>query len=143
MIDGAFRPDPYLPYRRTLLSADRVRELSRRRPLLVVRDTATCWAVIVGAWAAAAVVGTWWAIATAAVLVGNRFYALFIIGHDGMHRRLFDTSSANDLFADVFVYAPIGAINRVNGRNHLRHHQYLATEEDPDRHKHACFNKAT
>jgi fatty acid desaturase len=137
------RIDPYLPYRRTLLPAQRVRELSRRRPARAIRDTAICWAIIVGAWAGAASIGTWWAIAIAGVLVGNRFYALFIIGHDGMHRRLFEKGTINDLFADAFVYAPIGAINRINSRNHLLHHQYLATEDDPDRHKHTCFNKAT
>jgi fatty acid desaturase len=140
-IDG--RIDPYLPYRRTLLPAQRVRELSQPRPGRAIRDTAICWTIIVGAWLVAAAIGTWWAIAVAAVLAGNRFYALFIIGHDGMHRRLFEKSSTNDLFADAFVYAPIGAIVRINKRNHLRHHQYLASDADPDRHKHACFNKGT
>ncbi|MGH9186049.1 MAG: fatty acid desaturase family protein, partial [Acidimicrobiales bacterium] len=135
--------DPYLPYRRTLLPAARVRELSRRRPARAVRDASICWATIVSAWLGAALIGTWWALAIAFVLVGNRFYALFIIGHDGMHGRLFDKRWLNDLFADLCTYAPIGAVNHVNNRNHLRHHQYLTTEDDPDRHKHACFNKAT
>jgi fatty acid desaturase len=137
------RPSSHLHLRRNLLDPQRVRELSRLRTAPVIRDTALCWAWILAAWATAATIETWWAIAAAIVVVGNRFYALFIIGHDGMHRRLFSSTRTNDLFTDVFVLAPIGAINRINNRNHLRHHQHLASEDDPDRHKHGCFNKTT
>jgi fatty acid desaturase len=139
---GTYR-EQHVRLRRTLLDPQRIKELSKLRPALVVRDTLVCWAIIFGAWVAAASIDTWWAVAAAFVIVGNRFYALFIIGHDGMHRRLFPKTSTNDLFTDVFVLANIGAINRINNRNHLRHHQSLATEADPDRHKHACFNKTT
>jgi fatty acid desaturase len=126
-----------------MLSPDRIRELNRRRPRQVVRDTALTWAIILAAWAGAAVIDTWWAMALAAIIVGNRYYALWIIAHDGLHRRLFDSTASNDLFCDLFALAPIGAITRINNRNHLRHHAHLGTEADPDRHKHACFNKAT
>jgi fatty acid desaturase len=67
---------------------------------------------------------------------------LFIIGHDGLHRRLFPNRQRNDLFNDVFILGALGAVTRINNRNHLRHHQYLATSDDPDRHRHACFNKS-
>lgn len=137
------RIDPYLPYRRSLLPPGRVRELSRRRPRRAARDVAVSWAIIVAAWVLAARVGTWWAVLAAIPVVGNRYYALYIIGHDGLHRRLLDTTKGNDLFADGLVFAPIGAITRINNRNHLLHHQHLANEDDPDRHKHGCFNKAT
>jgi fatty acid desaturase len=137
------RRDLYSRYRRSLLPPERVRELSRRRPRRVIRDTTICWAIVLAAWFGAAAIGTWWALAVAVVLVGTRFYALFIIGHDGLHRRLFDTTARNDLFADLLVFGPIVAITRINNRNHLLHHQYLGSEDDPDRHKHACFNKAT
>lgn len=58
-----------------------------------------------------------------------------------MHRRLFPNRAANDLFCDLFVLGPIGAITRLNNRNHLAHHAHLANEDDPDRHKYGCFNK--
>jgi len=44
-------------------------------------------------------------------VIGNRYYALFIIGHDGMHRRLFPHIKRNDFWNDLLVLAPIGAIN--------------------------------
>lgn len=133
--------DPYQPYRSRLLTPERVRELSTLRPDIAVRDALLCWAVILGAWALAAINGAWWMHAIAIVLVGSRYYALFIIGHDGLHRRVFAARATNDLFTDLAIFGPIGAITRLNNRNHLSHHQHLGTDEDPDRFKHACFNK--
>jgi fatty acid desaturase len=130
-----------LHLRRTLLPAHRVRELSVLRPRRVAADLAWTWAIIVGAWLVAAAVGAWPVTVLAAAVVGNRFYSLFIIGHDGLHRRLHPDQRRSDLVSDLFVMAPIGAITRLNNRNHLLHHQHLATEVDPDRFKHCCFNK--
>lgn len=134
-------PDPYEPYRSSLLTPARVRELSRLRPGRAVRDIALAWLAILAAWTVAAVHTTAWTVALAAVVVGTRYYALFIIGHDGLHRRLFAERRTNDLVCDLFILAPLGAITRLNNRNHLAHHRHLATERDPDRHRHACFNK--
>ena len=136
------RRDPYSPYRQTLLTSERVRDLSRLRPARVVADTVLCWALIVAAWAVAAHWTRWWVVLLVLPVIGSRYYALFILGHDGMHRRLFARRTANDWWNDLFCLGPIGAVTHINNRNHLRHHQYLATEADPDRHKHACFNKA-
>ncbi len=133
--------DPYHPYRSTLLTPERVRELSTLRPAVAVIDVVLCWAIIVGAWALAAWSGAWWMHLIAAVIVGTRYYGLFIIGHDGLHRRVLPSRAANDLFTDVAILGPIGAITRLNNKNHLSHHQNLGTDEDPDRFKHACFNK--
>jgi fatty acid desaturase len=133
--------DPYQPYRSTLLTPAQTKELSELRPGIAVRDLSLAWLTVFAAWALAAVYTTWWTVALAMVVVGTRFYALFVIGHDGLHRRLFSDRTRNDLVCDLFILAPIGAITHINNRNHLAHHRYLATEMDPDRHKHACFNK--
>lgn len=142
-VDAAPVYGSYQDLRRSLLSIDQVRELSTLRPAIPIRDTLVAWAWIIAAWTVAAIADRWWVTALAVVVVGNRFYVLFIVGHDGFHRRVLASPSANDLFCDVFVFAPIGAITRINKKNHLLHHQYLSTPDDPDRHKHACFNKAT
>ena len=133
---------PYQRYRKTLLSPERVRELSTLRPRRVVLDAVGCWVLIVASWAMVAWKPTWWTVLAAFCIVGTRYYALFIIGHDGMHRRLFSRIRTNDLFADLFIYGPVGVVTRINNRNHFDHHQHLATDLDPDRHKHGCFNKA-
>jgi fatty acid desaturase len=139
----ASRHGVYAPYRGVLLSPRRVRELTVLRPALVVRDTALLWLTIVAAWAAVAWWTTWWMVLLMIPVIGTRYYALFLIGHDGMHRRLFPNVRRNDLFCDLFLLGPVGGINRYNNRNHLEHHRNLATEDDPDRHKHGCFNKTT
>lgn len=134
------RINPYAAHRR-LLSPQRVRELSKLRPWRTIRDTAWCWLGIAAAWTLVALYPTWWAVLIAVPVIGTRYYGLFIIGHDGMHRRIFNSRKATELFCDLFVLAPIGMITRINDRNHLLHHQHLATDDDPDLHKHACFNK--
>lgn len=134
--------DPHQNLRRSLLSAERIRELSRLTYLRPIADTGWCWLWIVLAWILVAFQSQPWAVLIAVPVIGSRYYALTIIGHDGLHRRIFKSQFANDLFADLFIFGPIGAITRLNNKNHLSHHRHLATENDPDRHKHACFNKA-
>ena len=133
----------YRQYRKSLLSSERVRELSRLRPARAVVDTIACWLIIFSAWAFVAWHPTWWTVLIAIPIIGTRAYALMIIAHDGLHRRLFPGVRANDLFNDLFVVGSFGAITRINNRNHLSHHNHLATEEDPDRHKYTCINKDT
>jgi len=134
---------PYQPYRSTLLTIQEIKALSQLRPARVVLDVVLCWGIIIAAWVVAAQRLEWWVILLAIFVIGTRYYALFIIGHDGMHRRLFRDDRLNDLISDLFVFAPIGAVVRLNKKNHLLHHNHLATEADPDRHKHGCFNKST
>lgn len=133
--------DPYQPYRRTLLSPQRVRELSRLSWWRPVLDTAACWVVIVACWLIVARWPRWWTILPVIPIIGARYYALLIVGHDAIHRRLFESNWANDLFADLFVFGPIGAVTRINNQNHLRHHRYLSTSADPDLHQFTCSNK--
>jgi fatty acid desaturase len=104
-------------------------------------DVAACWAFILAAFAYVKFHPSFWTVLLAIPVIGNRYYGLFIIGHDGMHRRLFPNVKRNDFWTDLLILAPIGAITRLNNRNHLAHHRNLATPADPDRHKHACFNK--
>ena len=135
------RTSAYDPWRRSLLPPEQVRELSQLRPGRVVWDTARSWALILAAWALVAYHPSIVTVAVAIPLIGSAFYALFIIGHDGLHRRLFHGRATNDRFNDLLILGTIGAITRINNRNHLDHHEHLAMEEDPDRHKYACFNK--
>jgi len=136
------KASPYLPYRRTLLNSAQIKELSTPKPWRALVDATICWAWIFAAMGLVAYHTTWWTVLLAIPVIGNRYYALFIIGHDGLHRRLFPTIRRNDFWNDALIMGPIGAITRLNNRNHLAHHRHLATESDPDRHKHACLNKA-
>ena len=135
--------DPYRAYRGTLLSPDEVRELSRLRPARVVVSTLHSWAWILAAWGLVAAWPSWWTVLVAIPVIGTRYYALFILGHDGLHRRLFPSHPTNDLYCDLLLLGPLAAVTRINCRNHLEHHRLLANDSDPDRHKYGAYNKRT
>src|ERR1700731_13325 len=120
---------PYLPYRRALLSSAQIKELSTPKPWRAIVDAVICWAWIVAAMSLVAMRTSWWTVPIAIPVIGNRYYALFIIAHDGMHRRLFPTIKRNDFWTDVLALGAIGAITHINNRNHLTHHRHLATLE--------------
>jgi fatty acid desaturase len=126
---------------RALLSPERVRELSRLRPARAAADTLACWLAILAAWFVVAKWPTWWVVLLAIPVIGTRYYALLIVGHDAIHRRLFQSARWNDWFADLFIFGPVGAITRINNRNHLGHHHFLSTPDDPDLHLFTCTNK--
>jgi fatty acid desaturase len=95
------------------------------------------------AWVVVAFYPYWFVITLAAIFIGTRYYALLIIAHDGLHRRLFDTVEANDLWNDIFILGAIGTITRLNRVNHMRHHRELALLTDPDRFKYSQAGRTT
>lgn len=131
----------YNPYRTTLLSREQLRSLCELRPAIAVRDTIIAWLGILAAFAAVALFPIWWVVLIAIVVIGTRYYALAIIGHDGLHRRLFNSRDANDLWNDLMVLGPICAITRLNRKNHMDHHRETCLPGDPDRHKYLHDHK--
>jgi fatty acid desaturase len=125
----------YRPYRQAILSRDELRELSTLQPFIAATGAAWNWLLILSAWCLVAQLPSWWTIALAVLVVGTRYYSLTIIGHDGLHRRLFKNPGHNDLFNDLVIMGSIGAITRVNRINHIEHHRVTAQTVDPDRHK--------
>ena len=121
----------YRYFRASLLTPQRIRELAVLRTGRALRDIALCWILILAAFVFVSYYTVWWSVALAFVLIGNRYYALFIIGHDGMHRRVAASTRVNDLICDGLVFGPIGAVTRLNNRNHLEHHYWLGTGKDP------------
>ena len=125
----------YHPYRAQILSAEQFRSLNRLRPSVAVRGTILDWACIIAGWALVAWYPSIWTVAVAIPIIGTSYYALSIIGHDGLHRRIFPSIAANDLWNDLFILGPIGAITRINRHNHMEHHRATCLPHDPDRHK--------
>lgn len=80
---------------------------------------------------------------TMALVIGNRYYVLFILGHDGYHRRLFKRVWLNDLFCDLLLIGPLGGITRVSRLSHLEHHRLFPKQDDPDRFKYTTADKMT
>jgi len=126
-----------------LIPKNKVKELSRINSRIAIKDTFLCWMFIIVAWTLVYLFPSIWMKIGAVFLVGFKYYGLYIIGHDGMHGRLFKDRKKNDLFSTILLLAPIGAITRINKRNHLTHHRYLSSEHDPDIFKHSCIGKET
>ena len=131
----------YEPYRRTLLAKADIRELQQLRPWRVVRDTVLGWLGILAAFAMVWAFPEWYVVAIAIPVIGTRYYSLLIVGHDGLHRRLFDSPKKSDAWNDCLIIGPIAAVTRLNRRNHMTHHGQLATDHDPDRYKYVSGNK--
>lgn len=133
----------YEPYRSTLLAKEEIKELCTLVPRNAVVDTLLAWAWVVSAWVVVAHYPYWWVIGGAMLLIGTQIYSLLIIAHDGLHRRLFTTIKANDLWNDAFILGAIGTITRINRLNHIRHHRELAMPTDPDRFKYTRTGRST
>lgn len=125
----------YHPYRQVILSREELRELSMVKPSIAAIGAVRDWLVILAVWFLVAQYPVWWVVVLSIVIIGTRYYSLAIIGHDGLHRRLFKDPRHNDLFNDLLIMGPIGAITRVNRINHIEHHRVTAHANDPDRHK--------
>lgn len=125
----------YAPYRQNTVDAATLASLYRLEPAIAARDTLFLWLQIFACWGACALWPYWWVVLAAIPLIGTRYYALYIIGHDGLHRRILPGVRANDWWNDALILGAIGAITRLNRHNHMRHHSTLALPGDPDRYK--------
>lgn len=102
---------------------------------IAARDTILLWTQILAAWYTAAIIGNLAAQIICGAIVGNRYYSLYIIGHDGLHRRIHSNKSVNDWWTNIFLIGPLGAVVRINRNNHMEHHKRLNLSGDPDRYK--------
>src|SRR5258706_1482567 len=125
----------YEPFRASLLRPDEIRALHILRPWVPVRDTLFHWMCIIAAWALVSFFPNVWIVLAAVVVVGINLHGLFIIGHDGLHRRLFLSTRLNDLWNDFLIIGGFGAVTRMNRVNHMTHHRITCLKDDPDRHK--------
>jgi len=128
--------------KRILDNADpRLRELVRRRPARVFFDIARSYLLIGAAFTLLSLVQAPWVPPLAFLIIGSQQYALFILGHDGMHTNLIPNRRWNDALATALLLAPLGTQVKSARAGHLTHHRYLGSSLDPDRHVHVASNK--
>lgn len=68
----------------------------------------------------------------AVIVIGARLHALAILMHDATHFRFLKNKKWNDLITNFSCMYPIFTSIEAYRSNHLKHHQNLNTEEDPD-----------
>ncbi len=115
-----------------MISAERVRDLSRIDGRRALAHVALEWLLIVAVVWGATRIGHPFAWALATLVVGARQHALAALMHDATHYRLLPNRRANDVLAELFLAWPLLITNRGYRRNHLSHHHNLNTANDPD-----------
>jgi len=68
----------------------------------------------------------------AVIIIGARMHALAILMHDATHFRFLKNRQWNDGLTNWLTMYPLFTSIATYRQNHLRHHQHLNTEEDPD-----------
>ena len=109
-----------------------VKRLSRLQPARAIANIAFNWVVIGCAITGAIVypgVLTWVA---AIIIVGARQHALLIIMHDASHFRIARSRIWNDVISDAFCSIPLFVRTASYRASHIKHHQHLNTDKDPD-----------
>jgi len=114
------------------LSKEEITELSKVNPVLSCLHIGAEWGLIVATiyfcerhWSPLVYL-------LAVALIGARQHALLILMHDGVHYRLFRNRRLNDCVSEVLLAWPHLIAARSYRKNHLAHHRYLNTEQDPD-----------
>jgi len=126
---------------RKAVDKEQLQEWLRLEPRHVYRDLAFDWSAIIAAFLAVSLLPTWWMFVICFFVIGFNQYALFIIGHDGIHSCVHPDRTINDLICKWFVLGPMCMGFQDAKRNHLEHHKLMGTAEDPDRYLHIISNK--
>jgi fatty acid desaturase len=90
------------------------------------------WIVIGAAGWGAIALHHWAAYVIAGVVIASRQHALAIIMHDQAHCRLFTHRRLAEWVCDLFCAFPVGLSTSRYRRQHLAHHRFNGTPEDPD-----------
>lgn len=117
--------------RAKLLPADVVKRLTVLNPVkstLAILQTFALLAMAVGL---AGWIWTWWAVALALPVIATQQHALFVIGHDGAHYRLYKARWLNDLIGR-FCSSIVGISMCSYRVVHRLHHNHLYQKADPD-----------
>jgi fatty acid desaturase len=88
--------------------------------------------LVIGLLVAAAIQSRHWLVWFIAIfLIAGRQHALGVIGHEGAHYRLSRNKQLNEFVADVFCWLPLMFCHRRWQYEHILHHKYVNTEDDP------------
>jgi len=110
----------------------KVRQLSQVSNLRSIGAIGFQWAtMIVSAWAAI-YSGHWLVYILAALVIASRMQCLGVLMHDGAHYLLFTNRMVNDVVSELCLAFPLGLSTTLYREEHLRHHRFTNTDQDPD-----------
>lgn len=116
----------------TKIEAAEFKPLFKTRPLVHLGDILYNWILIfvtIYVYLQLQTIG-WYILAV--IVIGARMHALAILMHDASHFRFLKNRKWNDLVTNYLTMYPIFTSIETYRQNHLRHHQHLNTDHDPD-----------
>ena len=117
---------------RDVLSEQEIDTLRTSNNWAGMRIIAFDWLVIIGIFWITAHFPNPLTIILAVILLGGRQLALGIIVHETGHRSLFTDQKINDICGNWLAGYWVFSDKDAYMRNHLKHHQFTGTPEDPD-----------
>jgi fatty acid desaturase len=123
--------EPFLE--RHFLDSESFRRFSQPGLLVWLRAVATEWALIGLTMWACNRWPKWWLWAIGVFVIGTRQHALGIMAHEGVHYLVARNKFWNDLLANWLAAYSLTYPVEGYRTNHLIHHRWLDTPEDPER----------
>jgi len=113
----------------------KVRELSRVSDGLSVTRLCLDYSVIFLAAFISLRAQNWAVYLFAVIIIAGRQHGLLCLLHEAVHGLLFKRRAVNNFAAEVFCILPLGNCFRAFSWAHLKHHQFLNSEYDPEWYK--------
>ena len=110
----------------------RIRELSAFKPLNSTMDIVLTWASIISAMWISNHFSNPFLTVLVVIWIGSRQHALGTITHDAAHWRLYRNRKLNDFMAELFCAWPLFVRMDAYRFTHLKHHEFVGTENDPE-----------
>jgi fatty acid desaturase len=114
------------------LSKEELTALSTISPLASIYNVALEWGLITAAAMVCQRFWNPWLYVVTVAFIGARQHALLILMHEGTHYRLFRHRGLNDWVAESVLAWPFLATMGAYRANHLKHHSFVNSEQDPD-----------
>lgn len=112
------------------MSAETLRQLTKKAMGRWLTDAAIDWLVIVGAFAVVEM--NPWLVVPAILVIGNRQHALTVLGHEGAHFALSKSRRINDTVSGLLAFWPLGVTTSGYRNVHMKHHKHTNTQHDPE-----------
>lgn len=109
-----------------------IKALSRLTSWRTAAAIAFDWAIILAAIAVSEYFGSWLVYVAAVLVIGGRQHALGVLIHEFAHYRFISNKKLSDWVGDLTLAWPLGTTVEGYRRNHLAHHRYTNTDQDPD-----------
>lgn len=114
------------------LSPHVLNSLLKTNPLIHAAEMVLNWLIILATICACIIFLNPLTYFVAILIIGARMHALAILMHDATHFRFLKNRKWNDLITNITTMYPLFLTIENYRGNHLRHHQHVNTEHDPD-----------